>query len=71
MTEIRTNETGEKNMHLFGGVNIWMRMRTLCDVRRTSVIYVSATTYRVREHNKKKATREVRATKKKGKILNE
>ena len=47
MTETQTNETEEKNMHLFG-VNIWMRMRTLCDVRRTSVINISGTTYRVR-----------------------
>ena len=40
MTEIRAKETQETYMHLLGGVKIWMRMRTLCDVRRTSVIYL-------------------------------
>ena len=37
MTEIRAKETQETNVHLLCGVNIWMRMRAVCDVRRTSV----------------------------------
>ena len=40
MTKIRTKEAQETNMQLLSGVNIWMRMRTLCEVRRTSVINI-------------------------------